>query len=136
MTDTSPIRSPAEQIPTIAKIIWTLGFSIGALSHAVDIASNGWLPYEFMPLLFNVYWTGLVFLDPLAGLLIWVRPVWGLALGCAIMASDVLVNAWTAFIAGYHEFYASLGVQTLFAAFVFFVAIRHRPGAVAKPDTL
>src|SRR5690606_24074022 len=86
-------------IPQVAMLIWTVGFLLGAASHAADVFTYGWLPYEFMPLGFNLYWTSLLFLDPVAALLIWWRPAPALVLGCLIMASDVLVNAWTAFVA-------------------------------------
>lgn len=112
-------------MPPIAKIIWTVGFVVGTISHAIDISIGGWLPYDFRPLPFNIYWTSLVVLDPLAALLIWVRERWGVVLGVAIMASNVLVNGYTAFIAGYSEFYQSFAMQSAFAAFVFFAAWEH-----------
>lgn len=108
-----------------ARIIWTAGFLIGTTTHALDIYHNGWLPYDFRPLPWNAYWTSLVFLDPLAALLIWLRERWGIVLGIAIMASNVLVNGYTAFVAGYEEFYFSLALQSAFAAFVFFCAWGH-----------
>ncbi len=116
------------------KIVWSIGFLVGTASHALDIATFGWLPYDFMPLGFNVYWTSLVVLDPLAALLIWTKPGWALWLGCLIMASDVLVNTWTVFGAGFFEILPSLGFQTIFAAFVFYVAIRHKPSRHSRPD--
>ena len=115
-------------MPTIAKIIWTAGFLIGTVTHALDIFHNGWLPYDFRPLPWHIYWTSLVILDPLAALLIWLRERWGVVLGVAIMASNVLVNAYTAFVAGYDEFYFSLALQSVFAAFVFFAAWGHWRG--------
>lgn len=121
MTPHGPRTGPA--IPS--RIVWSIGFLIGTTTHVLDIVNYGWLPYEFRPLPWNIYWTSLVFLDPLAALLIWVRVPWGLFLGTAIMASNILVNAWTAFIAGYPEFYFSLGAQSAFGAFVFWLAWRH-----------
>ena len=112
-------------MPTIAKIIWTIGFLIGTTSHALDIFFNGWLPYEFRPLPWNIYWTSLVVLDPLAAVLIWIRERWGVVLGMGIMASNVLANGYTAFIAGYEQLYFSFALQSVFAAFVFFAAWRH-----------
>ncbi len=112
-------------MPVIAKIIWTVGFLVGTITHSLDIFHGGWLPYDFSPLAFNIYWTSLTFLDPLAALLIWVRTSWGAMLGVAIMASNVLVNGYTALIAGYEEFYVSLMLQSGFAAFVFFAAFQH-----------
>ena len=76
-------------MPSLAKIIWTVGFLIGTATHSFDIALGGWLPYDFRPMPFNIYWTSLVFLDPLAAVLIWARERWGAVLGVAIMASNV-----------------------------------------------
>ncbi len=116
-------------MPTIARIIWTLGFLIGTATHALDLFHGGWLPYDFRPLPWNIYWTSLTFLDPLAALLIWARTPkvqsLGVCLGVIIMASNVLVNGYTALIAGYEEFYLSLGIQSAFAAFVLFAAWGH-----------
>ncbi|MBX7481862.1 hypothetical protein [Qipengyuania qiaonensis] len=108
----------------IVKVLWSAGFIIGTATHTLDLINYGWLPYEFRPLPFNIYWTSLTLLDPLAALLIWVRESWGIALGIAIMASNVLVNGYTLLI-GYDEFFIPLLMQSAFAAFVFFVAWRH-----------
>lgn len=109
----------------IAKAIWTLGFLIGTTTHTLDLINYGWLPYDFRPLPWNIYWTSLTFLDPIAALMIWVRERWGIVLGVAIMASNVLVNGYTAFIVGHEEFYFALGLQSLFAVFVAWMAWRH-----------
>lgn len=115
-------------MPTIAKLIWTLGFVIGTITHALDLFHLGWLPYDFRPLGWNIYWTSLTFLDPLAAVLIWVRAPkverLGVWLGVLIMASNVLVNGYT-YLIGYEEFLFGLTLQTLFAAFVFFASWEH-----------
>lgn len=116
-------------LPTIAKIIWTTGFLIGTITHVLDISLGGWLPYDFQSMPFNIYWTSLVFLDPLAAVLIWLRERWGVMLGVAIMVSNVLINGYNAFIAGYDEFYFGLALQSLFAVFVCFAAWQHRARA-------
>lgn len=121
-------------IPQIAKLIWSTGFLLAAGSHALDILSYGWLPYVFMPLGFNIYWTSLLFLDPLAALLIWFRTGPALLLGCLIIASDVLVNAWTAFVAGYTDLLPGLALQSAFAVFVFYLAIRQKRSLEPDPD--
>lgn len=108
----------------IIKVIWTIGFLIGTTTHALDLINHGWLPYGFRPLPWNIYWTSLTFLDPLAAVLIWVRERWGIALGTAIMASNLVVNGYTLAI-GYDAFFYPLILQGLFGAFVFFVAWRH-----------
>ncbi len=118
-------------MPTISKIIWTAGFLIGTITHTLDLFYGGWLPYDFMPIGFNIYWTSLTFLDPLAACLIWLWERWGVLLGVGIMGSNVLVNSYTAFVAGYDDFYFSLALQSAFAAFVFFAAWAHWRGNTA-----
>ncbi len=108
----------------ITKIVWTIGFLIGTITHTLDLINLGWLPYDFRPLGWNIYWTSLTFLDPLAAGLIWVRERWGIALGAAIMASNVAVNGYTLAL-GYDAFFYPLVLQSGFAAFVFFVAWQH-----------
>ncbi|MEL6529636.1 MAG: hypothetical protein AAGK01_07325 [Pseudomonadota bacterium] len=122
-------------MPPIAKIIWSAGFLIGTITHSLDIFHGGWLPYDFRPLPFNIYWTSLTFLDPMAAILVWVRERWAVVLGVAIMVSNVLVNGYTAFIAGYEEFYFGFAFQSAFAAFVLFAAWEHWRTASNSKET-
>ncbi|MEM9310783.1 MAG: hypothetical protein AAGA34_04990 [Pseudomonadota bacterium] len=108
----------------LAKIVWTIGFLVGTTTHALDLIQYGWFPYEFRPLAWNIYWTSLTFLDPLAAGLIWVRKSWAIALGTLIMATNIAVNSYTLLI-GYEEFFFPLLAQSAFAAFVFLTAWRH-----------
>jgi hypothetical protein len=108
----------------VTKLIWTLGFLIGTATHSLDLIYQGWLPYDFRPLPWNIYWTSLTFLDPLAALLIWVRERWGIILGTAIMASNIAVNGYTLAI-GFETFLVPWLMQSTFGAFVFFTAWRH-----------
>ena len=41
-------------MPAIAKIIWSVGFLIGTITHSLDISLGGWLPYDFRPLPWNL----------------------------------------------------------------------------------
>lgn len=111
---TSPSRT--------VKGLWTGGFALGAASHAREILVGGWLPYDFMPLGFNLYWTSLLPLDLAAAVLIWYRVRAALLLGTAIMVSDVAVNSWTVWVAGYEELLPSLMLQSGFALFVLIVS--------------
>ena len=124
VTGRGTTHSAAEGGPVSMKIVWTAGFLIGTLTHAIDLVNFGWLPYDFRPLPFNVYWTSLTFLDPLAALLIWVREPWGIALGAAIMSSNVVVNGYTLSL-GYGAFFYPVILQSAFALFVFCVAWLH-----------
>ena len=116
----------------IIKVIWTIGFLIGTTTHTLDLITLGWLPYDFRPLPWNIYWTSLTVLDPLAAGLIWVRERWGVVLGAAIMASNIVVNGYTLLI-GYDAFFIPWLMQSAFSGFVFFTAWRHwRDGRVAE----
>lgn len=116
----------------ITKVIWTIGFLIGTTTHTLDLITFGWLPYDFRPLPWNIYWTSLTVLDPLAAALIWVRERWGVVLGTAIMASNIAVNGYTLAI-GYDAFFFPWLMQSAFGGFVFFTAWRHwRDGPVAE----
>jgi len=108
----------------ISKVVWTIGFLIGTTTHSLDMIYHGWLPYDFRPLPWNIYWTSLTFLDPLAAVLIWVRERWGIVLGVAIMASNIAVNGYT-FAIGYSGFLVPWLLQCAFGLFVFFTAWRH-----------
>ena len=116
--------SDGRALSLTVKILWTTGFLIGATTHTLDLINFGWLPYEFRPLPWNVYWTSLTFLDPLAAILIWLRVRWAIILGTAIMASNVVVNGYTMLI-GFEEFLIPWLLQSAFALFVFSVAWRH-----------
>ncbi len=113
-------------MPTALKVIWTIGFLIGTTTHSLDLINYGWLPYEFRPLPWNLYWTSLTFLDPLAAILIWFKPRPGIYLGVAIMCSNIGVNGYTLSL-GYDEFLGPLMLQAMFAMFVFWTAWSHWP---------
>ena len=94
---------------------------VGAgLNHAFDIWQGGWLPYDSAPGAMNGYWTALAVLDPLAAVLLLIRPRAGLVLTAAIIASDVVVNSYGRYGLGYSGWYyeVSLHMQTLFLGFV------------------
>lgn len=108
----------------VTALIWTACFSIGTFTHACDIWVGGWLPYNFMPLPFNIFWTALLPLDFITVLLLWVRRRVAVVLGVAIMIADVLVNSYTVFVAGYIAMQIPLLLQTLFLLFVLLTASR------------
>ncbi len=113
----------------IIRTVWSVCFLAGAFNHARDIVSDGWLPYTFMPMPFNVFWTALLPLDVLAATLIWVRPKWGALLGLMIMIFDVTINFWTVYGAG-HDFGIAPLLQVLF---LIFTAGTARTIAAARP---
>lgn len=68
-------------------------FTVGTCTHLENALRAGILPLPLQPLAFNLFWTSLLALDPLAAILLIVRPRAGLALSGVIMAADVSVNA-------------------------------------------
>ena len=69
-------------------------------------------------MVFNVFWTSLTLLDPLAAFVLVVRPRLGLMLTAAIMASDVSVNAYAFRPSGAIRSEWPFWLQVAFAAFV------------------
>jgi hypothetical protein len=69
-------------------------FEPGGAAHLENVWRAGTLPLPAQPLAFNVYWTLLTVVDPVAAVLLVVRSRAGLLLAGAITASDVAVNAY------------------------------------------
>jgi hypothetical protein len=87
-------------------------FGVASVRHATDLWHGGWLPYEYFPLWTNIFWTALTFLDPLAALLLWLRPRPGACLALLVMLADVGVNG---FWVSQTAISGTLGVATLLA---------------------
>jgi hypothetical protein len=97
--------------------IWVLCFLIGTFTHTRTLLGHGWLPYDWVPLPVNIFWTLLTFADPLAALLLLVRRNAGIVLGLAIMIADVAINTWVAYAEGFGGLSGALQAQTLFLGF-------------------
>lgn len=95
-----------------------VGFAIGTFTHAVHLFNVGWVVFSSAPVWMNVYWTALVILDPVAAMLLIRTPRAGLALGLAIMVSDVAVNSYALHCLGLPFLVAPLQLQTLFLGFL------------------
>jgi len=94
------------------------GFAIGTTTHTLHLINVGWIVFDDAPTWMNVYWTALTALDPLAAvLLIYRRPI-GLALGAAIILSDVAINSYALYGLGLPFGFLSLQLQTLFCGFL------------------
>ncbi|HVX13603.1 MAG TPA: hypothetical protein VHC22_20635 [Pirellulales bacterium] len=105
---------------TCVLLVYTICLMGAGFNHANDIVQGDWFPYRHAPLSMNVYWTSLVALDPLAAVLLWLKPRVGLAVTLAIMVSDVAVNSYGVHGLDYHGWYAcgSLQLQAMFLRFV------------------
>lgn len=75
------------------RIVYALCLAGATVNHVRAVAAHGWLP-ERLPLATAIYWGSLTFLDPLAVLLLFIRPRAGIALTAVIIVTDVLHNLW------------------------------------------
>lgn len=75
------------------RIVYALCLAGATFNHVRGVLAHGWLP-ERLPLPTAVYWGSLTVLDPLAVLLLFLRPRGGIALTGAIIVSDVMHNLW------------------------------------------
>ena len=74
-------------------IIQSIGMLLGTLTHLIWIIENGFLSEEYNASLFSkIFWDSLVFLDPIAALLLIIRPKFGIYLTLLIITFDILHN--------------------------------------------
>lgn len=98
--------------------VLVVGFAIGTTTHLLHLVNAGWVVFDAAPTWMNVYWTMLTALDPLAAVLLIIRRGLGLALGGAIMLSDVGINSYAFYGIGLPFGFLSLQLQTLFCGFL------------------
>lgn len=65
------------------------------MTHVRAVVDHGWLPAS-LPFGTAIYWSSLTFLDPLAAILLFVRPRVGIAVTVVIIVTDVVHNLWFA----------------------------------------
>jgi hypothetical protein len=91
-------RSAAAELPTtslVLRIVYALCLLAGASTHLRILVAHGLLwDYAGVPAFTRVFWTSLTFLDPLAAILLFLKPRLGLALTVGIIVVDVAHNAW------------------------------------------
>jgi hypothetical protein len=88
-----------------------------AYNHARIVADHGFnWDYGGLPWFVCIFWTALTFIDPLAVILLIVRPTLGVALTGAIIVSDVAVNSWVGLTYGFDI--AAFSAQAVFLMFV------------------
>lgn len=73
-------------------VIYIVGFAIGTTNHTIGLIKGGFLPYTYVPLWKNIYWTALTFFDLLAIFLIFKSIVPALWISNLIIISDVVIN--------------------------------------------
>ncbi len=98
--------------------IYVTLLAIGGTIHLVDILKSGWLPYNYVPLWMNGYWTSLLFFDYAAVLLLIRHRNAGLIAALIIMLSNVAINTHAHNLLG-GDIYWGYIAQTLFLGFIF-----------------
>lgn len=73
-------------------LFYILGFATGTVTHTIEIINGGFLPYDFVPMWNNVFWTSLTFLDFLTVILLFRSVLSGIILSNLIIISDVVIN--------------------------------------------
>jgi hypothetical protein len=77
----------------VLRVIYAASLLGATCTHAIILWQHGLLyDYRGAPLFTRIFWTSLTFLDPLAALLLFIRPQVGLVLTVGIIMSDVLHN--------------------------------------------
>lgn len=120
-------------------ILLSLCLAAGGSTHVLDIARGGLLPYDYVPLPINLFWTSLAVLDFTAVLLLWKRRNAGVSLTLAIMCADVSINSYASYGLGIpFASFAPLQAQSLFLGFVLGTSAfiwRRRPQTVLPDQT-
>ncbi|UMZ09837.1 hypothetical protein I9018_20295 [Pseudomonas sp. MPFS] len=91
------------------RLLFTLCLLAATFNHLRAAFAHGLLwDYGYgsdTPLASRAFWGALTLFDPLAVLLLWLRPRWGLALTLAIIVLDVLHNS--VYVAAHDQWLAS-----------------------------
>jgi hypothetical protein len=110
----------------LIRIIYALCLLGATVNHVRAVHAHGWMPSD-LPWITAAYWSSLTLLDPLAAILLFIRPKIGIAATIAIIFSDVVHNLW--FRAGhpvtgsfYHDVTSSPFMMSQIA-FLLFVAV-------------
>ena len=103
----------------VALAVYVVCFGVGAVNHARDFLTYGWRPYDWGPLLFEVFWSLLIVFDSLViALIIFGRRRLGLSLAVFTMVTDVAVNAYAWKFLDFEGFASAVPLQTAFLGFV------------------
>ena len=79
----------------IIRAIYVLCLLGATVNHVRGVMAFGWLPPS-LPWPTAAFWSSLTFLDPLAAILLIVRPKAGICATLAIIVTDVAHNLWFA----------------------------------------
>ncbi|WP_221401574.1 hypothetical protein [Paraburkholderia sp. WP4_3_2] len=106
---------PMHRRALVIRAFFALWLLAATFNHARAIAAHGLLwDYGYgsdIVFVSKLFWAALTLLDPLAALLLFVRPRAGLALTVAIIVCDVLHNGW--YVARHGQWLATFFVSQL-----------------------
>jgi len=89
------LRASSHRVAWALLWILVVGLAVGTATHVENLLRAGLVPRPELPLVYNLFWSSLVVLDPLvAAMLVW-RPRVGVAFVLALIAVDLLVNVRT-----------------------------------------
>ena len=75
------------------RVVYALCLAGASINHVRALLTYGWWR-EGLPLGTAIYWDSLTLLDPLAAILLFLRPRAGIAMTIVIIVSDVAHNLW------------------------------------------
>src|SRR5471032_2799686 len=77
------------------RMIYALCLLGATYNHLLIVAEYDWgWNYGGLPVLVTTFWTALTLIDPLAIVLLFLRPKAGVILTLMIIVADVAINAW------------------------------------------
>lgn len=85
---------PVRVIVTAAVLV----FAYGGFVHLIDLFGGRAGPLPSTPAWLSLYFVSLTVLDPLAALLLALRRVEGLVLGCVVLATDAMANGYANYV--------------------------------------
>lgn len=126
--------SNLERYSLYLRLIYVLCLCGATWTHLhVALVHGLWWDYGGAAPLTQIYWTSLLFIDPLTVLLLLLSPAAGLILCVAVIVTDVVHNSWFAL---HHPIRMDLYLSQI--AFLLFVATTVRiawRGAASRPAT-
>lgn len=105
----------------IIRVIYALCLVGAGLNHLQTVLTHGLLwDYHNAPLFTRFFWTSLTFFDPIAAILLFLKPKVGLIFTFLIIFIDVIHNSWILLDEGRDLFNYMFISQFLFLLFVVF----------------
>ncbi|MCE4057942.1 hypothetical protein [Pseudomonas sp. Au-Pse12] len=118
------------------RLLFTLCLLAATFNHLRAVVDHGLLwDYGYgvdTPLASRAFWGSLSFFDPLAALLLWVRPRWGLILTLAIIVLDVVHNSF--YVAAHDQWLATFYLSQVGFGLAVLVLLPLAWRGLAQPD--